>query len=127
MVELRVLKKIIECDACGEYYEAGSQEFIFDNGWVMKSKQFGYYGGFDDEMFADEDEERDDWFMCHDCIVVLLETFPKLGATISKGSHPCENDTPCCRWAWRSIDIPDGRTFQLSNDNGEWVDADPSA
>jgi len=121
MGELKLLKKIIECDACGEYYQAGSQEFIFDNGWVMKSKQFGYYGGFDDEMFTDEDEERDDWFMCHDCIVVLLETFPKLGATVGKGSHPCEDETPCCQWAWRTS----GDTLQFANTELEWVDVGP--
>jgi hypothetical protein len=123
MAELKLLKKIIECDACGEFYEAGSQDFIFDNGWVLDSTRFGYYAGFDDELWPSENEERANWLMCHDCIVMLLEAFPRLGATIGKGAHPCQNDTPCCKWAWRGIDTPNGTTLQYSSDDGEWIDA----
>ena len=118
VTEPKLLKKIIECDACGEFYQAGIQDFIFDNGWVLDSTRFGYYSGFDDELWPSENEERANWLMCHDCVVKLLETFPRLGATISKGAHPCEDETPCCQWAWRIS----GDSLQHPNEELQWVE-----
>jgi len=123
MGELKILRNMIECSACGEEHVAGTQDFIFNNGWVLDSTRFGYYSGFDDELWPSEEDERKNWLMCHDCVVMLLEAFPRLGATINKGAHTCEDETPCCKWAWRSVDTPNGQVLQYSNNDGEWVEA----
>lgn len=122
-----MLRKQIECSACGETQMAGYQDSIFNDGWVMDSRRFGYYSGFDDELFVGEDEQREEWLLCHDCVVMLLEAFPRLGATVKKGSHPTKNEdgTPCCKWAWKNIEKQQGSmpyTVQLVDEDGEWYD-----
>lgn len=101
----------------------------------MPWEDFGYYGGFTDTQEDLNIPPCQPWIWCHDCIVKLLETFPLLGKTIPSGGHHCDNDAPCCNWAWRATDkfgkyeidannklIPaDGAHYQIAV-NGVWVD-----
>jgi len=89
----------------------------------MEYETFGYYSGFSDDIEPMLDNRiSKKWFMCHDCVVKFLETFPMLGETVHKGGHSirCDKDNskPCCNWAWR---ISDAGIVQEAKD-GEWID-----
>ena len=102
------------CDACG----AG----LPTQGWHVPYQSMGYYNGFTDNLnslLSDEQEKY--WFMCHDCIVKFLTLFPRLGEFLGKGEHPCSDEVPCCRWAWR---FTEDTRLQIVDDGGNWVTAE---
>lgn len=102
------------CDACGSGLPT--------QGWHVPYQSMGYYNGFTDNLnslLSDEQEKY--WFMCHDCIVKLLALFPRLGEFLDKGEHPCRQEVPCCRWAWR---MSDDHRVQIVDDEGNWVTAE---
>lgn len=107
----------VQCSACGNEVEGESvNNHLPDAGFVLPYQDFGYYGGFTDS-FDDYYEKPREWLMCHDCVLKLLETFPLLAKTVSRGGHPCDKDTPCCDWAWRKTDAG----IQFGKD-GQWSD-----
>lgn len=59
-------------------------------------------GGYD--HFTDSWSERKTLTLCHDCVLRMIELFPVMGEKLGKGCHPCNSMTPCCAFAWRSID-----------------------
>ena len=69
----------------------------------MNYDLFGYYNGFDDNVrvLLGGSESRE-WLFCHDCVVKFLETFPLLAGDIGADCHPCQDDEPCCRHAWKA-------------------------
>lgn len=132
---------LILCTACGNETECNQQKFYPDNGWVLPFDTFGYYGGFSDDISVLIGERRSrEWILCHDCVAKLLSLFPRLTATLERGLHNCENDTPCCEFAWRATPIfgkyehdENGRLVPVSGahyqvvENGKWIDAKESA
>ena len=91
------------CTACSRAFP----KTLYGNapaGWVLFPDSFGYYDGFSDCLLGDEDELE--WWLCHDCIVKFFKTFPKLAEAYSRGfgHHPCEDDVPCCRFAWKATE-----------------------
>lgn len=117
------------CSACGTQAECNSQLVYPDNGWVLPFETFGYYGGFDDNidvLFGERISRQ--WVLCHDCVVKFLNTFPRLAESLDNGLHPCSDDTPCCRFAWRATEgfgTNDGVVHTQSvGDDGQWRDDD---
>lgn len=106
--------KTIACSACEQEYKQhkwGTEPPLYElphNGWTLPHKHFGYYGGFDDDIHVlVGGDAYEHWWLCHDCIVKLLTTFPLLGEKVGRGCHPLDRDgdngtdeTPCCQWAW---------------------------
>jgi len=98
-------KNYIECSACGHLSEATQQNALPDNGLLLPYETFGYYGGFSDSMRVLIGHQLSkEWILCHDCVVKFLRTFPLLADSFGKGHHPCEDNTPCCEFAWRGTD-----------------------
>jgi hypothetical protein len=78
---------------------------------------FGYYGGFSDNLdYLLAEKEHEPWRLCHDCILAIFSVLPALGKSMSIGQHPCDDDTPCCKWAWKH---EDDTTFVVGDD-GNW-------
>lgn len=91
-----------------------AQEGLPDNGWVLPYDDFGYYGGFTDNLEHGEKPRRAK--ICHDCVVKLLDALPNFAETLERGGHPCENAVPCCEFAWRTHD---GET-QVASPDKQW-------
>ena len=131
------MSNTVRCSGCGVETVCNQQKHLPDNGWDLPFDLFGYYGGFTDEVDVLFSNRRSrSWILCHDCIVKLLTVFPLLGDTIGRGTHLCEDETPCCEWAWRSTERF-GKYERNDNDelvpvagahyqivvNGQWQDA----
>lgn len=58
----------------------------------------GRYGMFYDDI----DYQIKDAFLCHDCMVELLEWFPESFRKQFKGAHPFSHKANgrCCKYAW---------------------------
>lgn len=127
---------LVKCTACGEDVEGEPLNDHFPvKGFVMPWEDFGYYGGFTDTQEDLNTPPSQPWIWCHDCIVKLLQTFPLLAKTIPPGGHHCDNDIPCCNWAWRATDkfgkyetdennkfVPIGGAHYQIAVNGVWID-----
>jgi hypothetical protein len=103
-----------------------------DNGWVMPYEHFGYYNGFSDSIPVLVSGERSkDWIFCHDCVVKFFNAFPLLAAEFGRGHHPCDDDVPCCQFAWRGTEFFGKRNetpqvcVQYATPELTWVDGDP--
>jgi hypothetical protein len=122
------MTKLIPCDACGAEAPTHNQDSIPDNGWVMPYEDFGYYGGFSDHDTYGRRPKH--WFMCHDCVVKFLNTFPALAKSVGAGTHGCEDDTPCCNHAWRGTELFGQDVWGVHTQkavDGKWVDDPPSS
>jgi hypothetical protein len=118
------------CSACALRVICRSQDIYPDNGWVLPFDAFGYYGGFDDNIGITLGGTRSrEWILCHDCVVKLLELFPRLSETIGANAHPCSSDTPCCRHAWQATEIfgknVHGVHSRTAWPDGVWHDTEP--
>ena len=62
----------------------------------------GNYDGFND----DTSDHAPRLILCHDCVLRLIELFPRAGREMQQGCHPIDNDsdTPCCAYCWTFID-----------------------
>ena len=111
----------VRCDACGELCPASiSTSSVIDNGWWLPYETFGYYSGFTDNLEAmmTSNDLLKSWNICHACIVKLLDTFPLLAKSMSKGAHPCHyDDKPCCDYAWCVATNGD----LMFASGGEWI------
>lgn len=108
----------VHCTACGKLVPVESCGNGPDNGLLLTGF-IGYYGGFTDRLFDDHenqsnmDQLNNAWF-CHNCCVKLFEMFPHLSKAIGiKGKyshqsrhHPCNDDVPCCKYAWNVVRDP---------------------
>lgn len=92
----------VNCSACGQASKSTQQSQYPDNGFALSYDHFGYYGGFSDNLdVALSQHSSNEWIMCHDCVVKFFDTFPMLEQEFGYRHHPCSNDIPCCRFAWR--------------------------
>jgi hypothetical protein len=108
------------CSACGEGAPSTYQSGLPDSGWSLPFQSFGYYGGFSDDLEAEFGiTVFQRWVLCHDCVMKFLYVFPALAKSVQAGQHPCENDTPCCQFAWRAH--PETGVIQIAQ-LGQWVD-----
>lgn len=121
-------EQIIHCTACGQQAWKGCLNGP-ENGLHLTGFS-GYYGGFTDYTLPIGDQEpvnkkdleeamtHDNAWFCHACCVKLFNAFPHLARAVGIRNddprqslhHPCEDDRPCCRYAWnvkRSIYIED--------------------
>lgn len=105
-----------KCDECGEDCPSFSQSSLPEHGTVLNIVSMGYYAGFTDFFPGELDEKEENFRLCHDCSVRLMKALPGLGARIGSGCHPCDDETPCCEWAWRTLD---GALYTVND--GEWV------
>ena len=95
----------IICSACNNLSVATQQDDLPDRGWHLSYESFGYYGGFSDSLeVALGSRHSDNWILCHDCIVKFFDLFPNLADTYGLRHHPCRDDIPCCRFAWRGTE-----------------------
>lgn len=95
----------IICSACNNFSIATQQDDYPDRGWSLPYELFGYYGGFSDSLdVALGSRQSNSWTLCHDCIVKFFDLFPNLANTYGLRHHPCSNDVPCCRFAWRGTE-----------------------
>jgi len=116
----------MNCNALVESAHAGSS--LPDNGWSLPVDSFGYDNGFSD-VWGEEGEEPRRFHMCHDCVVMLLELFPRLAEMVGRGGHPCDDETPCCRHAWQATELFGKRGFGVRTrtawPDGVWHDDPP--
>ena len=102
--------RFVVCNACGESVRVESAQHLLDlpdNGWAIPIRDFGYYGGFSDNDLSYDDNRgdiKDYLVMCHDCVLRLLEIFPRLAKRIGFGAHSMlgDDERPCCDYAWRT-------------------------
>lgn len=106
----------VRCDACGELTPAVNKPDLPEHGLSINVPSMTYYAGFTDLLPGDLTEQEERFHICHDCSVRLMRTFPALGARIGFGGHPCDDETPCCDWAWKRTG---GVTFIA--EQGKWV------
>ena len=124
--------KYATCSACHGRFPCSWQNYFPDNGWVLPFDTFGYYGGFSDavEVLMGGTLSRQ-WILCHGCVVKLLDTFPRLAESFGGAHHSCDDEVPCCQFAWQVADVSgdDGgkRTVRTrtSFPDGVWHD-DPA-
>lgn len=109
--------KYAACSSCGVISPV-THDGLLDNGWVMYPYRFGYYSGFSDAPDDDHDELR--WDLCHYCVVRFFELFPGLAASHPKQQHPCNDDEPCCAFAWKWKDGAESEP--LGVENGHWAE-----
>jgi hypothetical protein len=99
-------ERTVVCTACEKPVKAAHETDLPDDGWVLDFDYFGYYSGFTDEFHALIGAEPSRKFtMCHDCVVKLLELFPRLGELVGANNHPCQDAVPCCRHAWQATEF----------------------
>ena len=92
------------CDECGEVFDD-----VFPNrkcgrsssGLDFPFRQLGYYGGFIDNVPWEQWLDEEDFHLCHDCCVKLLNALPNLFKKIQNlfplGTHQAEkNICPMC-------------------------------
>ena len=123
------LLRFVVCNTCGQSVRCENAQRSLDlpdNGWAIPLKDFGYYGGFSDNDFIFDDNRgdiKDYLVVCHDCVLRLLETFPRLAERIGFGSHSMSgnDERPCCDYAWRTHNgiVEKGK-------QGEWIPLDTS-
>lgn len=119
-------RNIAVCSACEQVCEATYTKNYPDNGWCLSFDNFGYRGGFSEEIGVLLGNRRSrEWILCHDCVIRFFETFPLLPERIglSGALHSCDNDTPCCKYAWREIKKAGGvrQMFISNNDGTQWI------
>lgn len=103
-------KTVEACNACGRDYPIANGQSAPEHGWYLPYTRFGYYNGFDDSF------ESAKWFLCHDCVVKFLDTFPLLAKDL-QGCHPCNSETPCCQYAWK---WDSDMKVLVGNSDGTW-------
>jgi hypothetical protein len=111
------------CDGCGGTYAVDfPNSELPERGWSLPYYDFGYYGGFSDNIdYLVGDSEPKPWRICHDCVLAIFSVLPALGKSLRVGQHPCEDETPCCKWAWK---FGDEGTLVVGND-GNWRKVTP--
>ena len=108
---------MLQCTNCEKEFKTNVEGIAIDNddylvaiedGLQINFNNSGYYAGFTDCLLSNlpKDEPAYEppivWNLCHDCVVLILETFPALGATVpiqmQHYSPGFENNERCCRW-----------------------------
>jgi len=121
---------LVTCSGCertqrGDFSNGG----LLPCGWIVPYEDFGYYNGFSDniEVLYNTLPSKT-WVLCHDCVVILLGALPLLAKKIPLNSHYCDEDKPCCEWAWQGTGLyGTGIAGVLTRhpENGKWVDDPP--
>jgi hypothetical protein len=108
-----------KCDNCDEESKSESAQGsgFPDNGIELYPLTLGFYGGFWDNFPLNADKPAGQRVaFCHDCTLALLRSFPAIIKGLAElqivtsngqpryGMHPCEDETPCCEFAWQGTD-----------------------
>lgn len=94
------------CSECGSLEKIKKGDALPLNGFFFSPRQFGYYAGFSDTLPWQGDNDEDGVFFCHNCCVRLLVSFPSIERAIGKGGHhPCNDEIPCCSYAWQGTEV----------------------
>lgn len=117
---------IAVCSACEQTCDTTQTRNYPDNGWCLPFDTFGYRGGFSEEFGVLIGNRRSrEWILCHDCVIHLLDTFPLLAERAGLGAlHRCDNEKPCCRYAWREIRTGGNRQIQVADSTATGWQAD---
>jgi hypothetical protein len=119
-MEWSVSMNMMKCSNCDAEFADELGDYTY--GLYLDSVAMGYYGGFIDNFPPSESPA---FWICHDCVVKVIEVLPKLREYLS-GGHPNINwqsgdgdgtaYEPCCpcAWTWK-----DGQTYQVGKD-GKW-------
>lgn len=131
---MRKMESTMKCDNCNRQVatEPLQGDTFPDGGLELFPLTFGYYGGFFDNFPSDLDSPTGNRVVfCHDCSVHLFRTFPSLfkgledivfpvqDGKVAYGLHPCENETPCCEFAWASAG-EQGKIKLVNRDTMQW-------
>lgn len=100
------------CEARIELVEAGNVETPLAG---LSFSLAGYDSGFND----DTSDHNPLLILCHDCVLRLIDLFPRAGREMQRACHPNGNDddTPCCQYCWTFID---GETHIPTTDLKGW-------
>jgi hypothetical protein len=129
------------CDGCGQTQRLTQQTHptLPDGGWILPYENFGYYGGFSDDIqVAFGQRQSKSWSLCHDCVVKFFETFPALANDFGGSHHPNFIHTDfrdngddgtlhksCCRfaWTWKKITLNGEKVYEVyrGDGSGGWV------
>lgn len=122
-----------KCDGCGRSMPATQQKNYPDNGWALPYEEFGYYGGFTDNISVLLSSEPSKLIvLCHDCVIKILDALPLLKEFLADQRHNCQDSTPCCDYAWQATELfgkyIDGKAVPgvhvLHSYNGAWINVD---
>jgi len=115
--------KMVRCHGCELEHPATQQDKFPDNGWVLDYENFGYYGGWSDNIqVLLGNRTSKPWVLCHGCVLKLLDALPLLKQYFEVGQHPCDAEIPCCSFAYSHGDIQ----VRYAHD-GAWVDSKRSS
>lgn len=97
------------CDGCAGVFsydtrDAHHTEYLFCD-------ITGGYAGFTDICFHPR-SENDNMFLCHNCVVRMIELFPALRKKFGTGCHESVTSTPCCAHSYSF----DGDTTMYPNE-----------
>lgn len=91
-----------KCSECGADAATTQQESLPDGGFMLTPREWGYYGGFTDNLPWESIKEEEEVILCHDCSLRLVRAFPSIAKAIGAGGHhPCDSEVPCCEFSWR--------------------------
>lgn len=117
------------CDTCGKETPVVTGGSAPETGWELPVDQFGYYGGFSDNMDVLLGQEENAWLkMCHDCVLKFLDTFPLLAEKITCLGHSMKHDNwddklatkSCCKYAWTFTRTDEGDMIYYGDGQGGW-------
>jgi hypothetical protein len=104
----------IQCGECGGSFDVDGEHSLIDKGLYLTPRMWGYYGGFTDNNPWEEVRDREEINLCHDCCLRLMRAFPSIARAMGEGGHhPCSTDEPCCEFAWRCGETPDGKDINV--------------
>lgn len=83
------MKTTHTCDGCSVTY----------TDWGMSLDISGGYAQFTD-CFGEDARDAHTLYLCHDCVLRLVNLFPALRAKFGAGCHPTTADAPCCEFGW---------------------------
>lgn len=127
----------LACSECGTDLPVESGYALPKWGFLFAPRDFGYYAGFSDNMPSGEIRKEEEVFFCHDCCLRLLDAFPSIARSIGEGGHhPCDDEVPCCRYAWQGTENFGKRhkellsrtrhaSFDEATQRLQWVDDEP--
>lgn len=99
------IMETLECSECGSPEVVRDGYALPHNGFFFSPREFGYYAGFSDNLPWRDASKEEEVFLCHNCCIRLLTAFPAIARAIGEGGHhPCDDEIPCCSYAWRATE-----------------------
>ena len=98
-----IKQQAVQCDNCGAIEMAVQENTpLIHCGWAFDVRSFGYYAGFTDSAFTEQEQLV---VLCHDCCVRMVEALPVMKKFL-RGGHPSllsDEAPPCCPYAWKLV------------------------